>query len=92
MRSDSELQDDARFELVREPGVDAEGIEVRVRTGVAVLTGNVRSEAEWWSAADAVRRVPGVQGVVNEMMLTRETSVLPAGADGDVARQWFPSR
>ena len=91
MTSDSELQRDARQELVREPGVDAEGIEVRVQDGVATLTGNVRSEAESWSAADAVRRVPGVQSVVNEMMIVRETSVLPADADADVARPWFPS-
>ncbi len=91
MRSDSELQQDARLELVREPGVDAETIEVRVQDGVVTLTGNVRSEAESWSAADAVRRVPGVQNVVNETMITRETSVLPADTDADVARPWFPS-
>jgi osmotically-inducible protein OsmY len=92
MRSDSELQHHARLELVREPGVEAERIEVRVQDGVATLTGNVRSEAESWSAADAVRRVPGVQSVVNETMITRETSVLPADANSDVARSWFPSK
>ena len=92
MRSDSELQHDARMELVREPGVHAERIDVLVQAGVAILTGNVRSEAESWSAADAVRRVPDIQGVVNEMMITRETSTLPVGADGDVARPWFPLR
>lgn len=91
MRSDSELQRDARMELVREPGVAAERIEVRVQDGVAILTGNVRSEAESWSAADAVRRVAGVQSVVNETMITRVTSVLPADADADIARPWFPS-
>lgn len=91
MRSDNELQHDARQELVRERGVDAEGIEVRVRDGVAILTGNVRSDAESWSAADAVRRVPGIQSVVNETMIIRETSVLPADTDADVAKPWFPS-
>ena len=91
MRSDSELQHEARLELVRASGVDAERIEVRVRDGVAILTGNVRSEAESWSAADAVSRVTGVQSVVDETMITRETSVLPADTDADVARQWFPS-
>jgi osmotically-inducible protein OsmY len=90
MRSDSELQHDARLELVREPGVDAERIAVRVQDGVAILTGNVRSEAESWSAGDAVRRVPDVQSVVNETMIVRDTSVLPADADADVARPWFP--
>ena len=90
MRSDSELQHDARLQLVREPGVDADRIQVRVQDGVAILTGNVRSEAESWSAADAVRRVPGVQSVSNETMVTRETSVLPADADADAARSWFP--
>lgn len=91
MRSDNELQHDARQELVRERGVDAEGIEVRVRDGVAILTGNVRSDAESWSAADAVRRVPGIESVVNETMIIRETSVLPADTDADVAKPWFPS-
>ena len=92
MRSDSELQSDARLELVREPGVDAGGIEVRVQDGVAILTGSVRSEAEASSAADAVRRVAGVRSVVNETMIIRETSVLPANTDADVARPWFPSK
>jgi len=91
MSSDSELQHDARMELVREPGVDAERIDVLVQAGVAILTGNVRSEAESWSAADAVRRVPGIQSVLNAMMITRKTSTHPVGADGDVARPWFPS-
>ena len=91
MRSDSELQHDARMELVREPGFEAESIDVLVQGGVAILTGNVRSEAESWSAADAVRRVPGIEAVVNEMMITRKTSTLRAGADDDVARPWFPS-
>jgi osmotically-inducible protein OsmY len=89
MRSDNELQHDARLELVRELGVDAERIEIRVRDGVAILSGNVRSEAESWSAADAVHRVPGIQSVSNETLITRETSVPPAAAD--VARPWFPS-
>ena len=87
-----ELQHDVRMELVRASGVDAKRIEVRVQDGMVILTGNVRSEAESWSAADAVRRVPGVQSVSNETMITRETSVLPADADGDVARPWFPPR
>lgn len=91
MKSDSELQRDARLELVREPGVDAERIEIRVQDGVAILTGNVRSEAQSWSAADAVHRVPGVQSVVNETMIIRETPVLPAETDADVAHPWFPS-
>jgi osmotically-inducible protein OsmY len=79
------------MELVREPGFEAERIDVLVQAGVAILTGNVRSEAESWSAADAVRRVPGIEAVVNEMMITRKTSTLRAGADDDVARPWFPS-
>ena len=91
MTSDSELQRDARQQLVHEPGVDEEAIEVRVQDGVATLTGNVRSEAESWSAADAVRRVPGVRSLVNETMIVRETPVLPADTDADVARPWFPS-
>lgn len=92
MRSDSELQHDARMELVREPGVHAERIDVLVQAGVAILTGNVRSEAESWSAADVVRRVPGIQSVVDETMIIRESSVLPADTDADVARPWFPSK
>lgn len=91
MRSDDELQRDARLELVRDPRVDAEKIEVRVQDGVATLTGDVRSDAESWSAADAVARVPGVQSVVNETMVIRETPVLPADTDDDVAKPWFPS-
>ena len=90
MRSDSELQQDARLELMRASGVDAERIGVRVQDGVAILTGNVRSEGESWSAADAVGRVPGIHSVSNETMILREASILPADADADVARPWFP--
>ena len=92
MRSDSELQQDARLELLREPGVDSGRIEVRVQGGVAILSGNVRSEAESWTAADAVRRVPGVQSVVDETMIIRETSIFPDDTDADVARPWFPAK
>jgi osmotically-inducible protein OsmY len=92
MKSDSELEHDARVELARESGVDAQRIDVRVRDGVAILTGYVRSEAESWSAADVVRRVPGIQSVVDETMIIRESSVLPADTDADVARPWFPSK
>jgi osmotically-inducible protein OsmY len=91
MRSDSELQHDARAELVREPGVDSGTLEVQVADGVAILTGNVRSEGESWSAADAVRRVPGIQRVVNETMITQERSAVAGDTDADVARPWFPS-
>ena len=91
MNSDSELQHDARLELVQERGAEAERVEIRVRDGVAFLTGNVRSEAESWSAAGAVRRVPGIQSVVDETMIVRQSSVLPADTDADVARPWFPS-
>ena len=63
MKSDEELQHEARIELVREADVDAQGIDVRVRDAVAILTGNVRSEAESWSAADVMRRVPGIRSV-----------------------------
>ncbi|HET9750812.1 MAG TPA: BON domain-containing protein [Casimicrobiaceae bacterium] len=90
MKSDSELQHDARVELARELGVDAEKIEVRVQDAVGILTGNLRSEAESWRAADAVGRVPGIQSVSNETMIVRETSILPADAEGDIARPWFP--
>ena len=90
MRPDSELQHDARLELVRELGADAERIGLRVEGGIAILTGDVRSDAESWSAADAVRRTTGIQSVSNQTMVVRPTSVLPADAAGDVARPWFP--
>ena len=91
MTSDSQLQHDARLELVREPGVDADRIEVQVCDGVITLIGNVRSELEAWRAADAVLRVPGVRAVVNEAMVAGETPDHPRD-DADIARPWFPAR
>ena len=91
MRSDSELQHEARAELVREPGVDSGALDVQVAGGVAILTGNVRSESESWSAADAVRRVSGIQAVVNETMILQEPSAVAGDTGADVARPWFPS-
>jgi hypothetical protein len=39
-----------------------------------------------------VRRVPGILSVVDESMIIRESSVLPADTDAVVARRWFPSK
>jgi hypothetical protein len=57
---------------VREVGFDAERIDIQVQDEVAILTGNVRSEAEGRNAADAVLRKPAVQRVSNEMMVRRK--------------------
>ena len=66
MRSDSEILHDVQDELDWEPSVDASRVKVDVCKGVVTLSGVVGSYFGKWSADDAVRRIHGVLGLLNE--------------------------
>lgn len=74
MKTGSELQRDVLAELSWEPSVDAAAIGVAVHEGVVTLSGHVRSYAEKRAAVNAARRVAGVQGVADDLVVKLPTT------------------
>lgn len=91
MTSDNDMQRDIRDELVRMLSGHAEELDVQVLEGVVTLTGSVDSDREKWNVEDAVRRMPDVRGLINEMLVVA-LEAPGRGADTDTARPWFPPR
>jgi osmotically-inducible protein OsmY len=67
MKSDRALKEAAEAELMWDPDLDADGISVTARDGVVTLTGFVKSFNQKWMAEDAVKRVAGIAGIVNDL-------------------------
>jgi osmotically-inducible protein OsmY len=67
MKSDSDIKRDVEAELKWDPDIDATDIGVAVKSGVATLTGFVRSYTQKWQAERDVKRVSGVVGVANDI-------------------------
>ncbi len=91
MKSDDDIRRDIQDELVRMVSGHAETLDVQVLEGVVTLTGSVASDREKWSLEDAVRRMPGVLGVIDETLVVA-LDAPGRGADADAARSWFPPR
>lgn len=66
MKTDTELRTHVKEELRWEPGLNSSGIRVAVNEGIVTLTGYVDSYAEKEAAEHAVKRVSGVNAVVEE--------------------------
>lgn len=64
MKSDDQLLQKVVGELVGDPNLSADRIAVVVESGIATLTGAVRTLAEREAARCAVQRVGDVKGVV----------------------------
>jgi osmotically-inducible protein OsmY len=64
MKNDKELKADITAELLWDPAVDAMGIDVAVKDGVATISGQVDTFAQNDAVARAVHRVSGVRGLV----------------------------
>lgn len=75
MISDSEVKKNVESELQWDVGLDADALAVTVKDGVVALAGSVHHFSEKVRAERAAKRVRGVSGVANDIM------VLP-GADG----------
>jgi len=67
MKSNDALRQDLLEELDWEPSVESASIEVRVREGRVILAGHVGSYAEKRAAERVVKRVAGVESVLNEI-------------------------
>ena len=68
--TDAEVFGAARRALDLRPGVPA-AVRVHVDDGVATLTGTVRLPSERAEAEDALRQVPGVRRIVNDIAVTQ---------------------
>jgi osmotically-inducible protein OsmY len=67
-RSDADIFADARLALDRQPNVPST-VRIHVEHGNVTLTGTVRRVAERNEAEDAVRGVPGVVRLVNDIAI-----------------------
>jgi hypothetical protein len=63
----------ARAALMAHQQVDARNLSVTCKNGQVWLTGGVREDAERAIAVDVVGRIPGVAGVLNEIVVMRPT-------------------
>ncbi|WP_245639692.1 BON domain-containing protein [Paraburkholderia heleia] len=63
------LAGDVRRALVRTPGLNSMNIQVRVRSGIATLTGSVPHHSQIARAGNAARSVRGVRAVTNRLTL-----------------------
>jgi osmotically-inducible protein OsmY len=71
--TDKELRQLVLDELDFEPSVDAVHIGVAVEDGIVTLTGHVASYAEKMAAETAVKRVKGVRGIAEEIVVRYPT-------------------
>jgi osmotically-inducible protein OsmY len=78
MKTASELQRDVLDELKWQPGLSAGEIGVSARGGVVTLNGHVDSFTQKTDAERAAKRVVGVRGVANELVVK-----LPSGMERD---------
>ena len=84
MRSDSAIKHNVEAELRCNPNVDETDIAVKVAGGIVTLTGYVRNFFHKYGAEDAVKRVPGVAAIANDIQVQAPESA--AASDPELAR------
>jgi len=82
--SDKELHNEIFHELIDEPKVDAGAIGLAVQFGIVTLTGTVGSFSEKWAVEEAVKRVHGIRGIANELLV--ELPGMHRRTDTDIAQ------
>ncbi|HXP59506.1 MAG TPA: BON domain-containing protein [Dongiaceae bacterium] len=83
MESDLELNKAVLAEIEFEPSVNLEDIGVSVREGIVTLTGSVSSYDEKLAATRAAKRVAGVRGLAEDILVKLTES--SRRADSDIA-------
>jgi osmotically-inducible protein OsmY len=78
---DTELLEDVREALARDPYVDRFGIDVRVRNNKAYLSGEVDTRFQKRRAAEAARGVEGVVEVANNLQPAASTAARKSDAE-----------
>ena len=74
MKTDSDIKRDLEAELKWDPDIDATDIAVAVKDGVVTLTGFVRNYTHKWQAERDAKRVSGVAGVANDIVVRLPSS------------------
>jgi len=82
-KTDLDLKKDVLSELDYEPGVKVEDIGVSVKDGIVTLNGSVGSYAEKLAAVRAVKRVAGVRGLTEDLIV--EVPESSRRTDSDIA-------
>lgn len=77
-RADAQLRDRVLRQLEFTRDVDAHDIDARARDGQVTLFGSVRTFPEKVAAADAIKRLFGVRGISNEIVVTDRAAVSDA--------------
>jgi osmotically-inducible protein OsmY len=83
MKSDVDLKSDVLAELEFEPSVKVEDIGVSVKEGIVTLNGSVGSYAEKLAAARAAKRIAGVRGLAEDIVVKPPDS--SRHTDSDIA-------
>jgi osmotically-inducible protein OsmY len=83
MKSDVDLKKDVLAELEFEPSVKVEDIGVSVKDGIVTLTGSVSNYAEKLAAARAAKRLAGVRGLAEDIIVKLPES--SRRTDSDIA-------
>jgi len=84
MKTDDELEQAVRSELHWSPELDTTDIALKVHGGVVTLTGFVRAYRDKLAAEDAAKRIVGIRGVANEIVV-RDS--LDGVTDPQIARE-----
>ena len=69
-RPDADVQAAIKAQLAKDPATAPLDVSVEVRSGVATLAGNTRSQAEQTRAIELARSIEGVKDVKNEMTIS----------------------
>lgn len=81
-QTDQQLHDSVQRQLDGDPAIDSGDIAVIASDGVITLTGCVHGDAAKRAAEQSVKRVPGVRGVANEILVARRNQ----RTDTEIAR------
>jgi osmotically-inducible protein OsmY len=84
MKSDREIELDVRAELQWHPKLDATDIAVSVKDGVVTLVGFVSTYTDKYEAEAATKRVAGVVGIANDLVVRIPS--MRQRPDPDIAR------
>ena len=79
--NDTLLQENVLAELLFEPSLDAAQVTATVKNGVVTLSGSVSNYPEKWAAERAVKRVLGVAGVAEELVVNFRSSTQHSDED-----------
>lgn len=83
MKTDKELYQDIQEKVNFEPGVDPHNITFSTHNGIVTLNGSVKSYLEKHLLTRAVRRIDGVRGIANDVLIKPMSSA--SSTDAEIA-------